>query len=41
MLQRGEEGEGEEGGSGSISSPRSIFIDVNSINSPESVFIDV
>jgi hypothetical protein len=33
MLQRGE--------SGSISSPRSVLIDVDSVNSPESVLIDV
>jgi hypothetical protein len=41
MLQReGGEEEGE-GGSGSISSPRSVLIDVGSISPPESVFIDV
>jgi hypothetical protein len=40
MLQRegGEEGEEEEGGSGSISSSRSVFINVDSVSSPESVF---
>jgi hypothetical protein len=35
MLQRG------GGGSGFISSPRSILIDVGSVNSSESVLIDV
>jgi hypothetical protein len=40
MLQREEE-EGEEKGSGFISSPRSIFIDVDSVSSSKSVFIDV
>jgi hypothetical protein len=35
MLQRG------GGGSGSISSPRSILIDVGSVSSPESVLTDV
>jgi hypothetical protein len=35
MLQR------EEGGSGSISSSRSILIDFGSVNSPKSVFINV
>jgi hypothetical protein len=39
MLQRGGEGEGED--SGFISSPRSIFIDVDSVSSLKSVFIDV
>jgi hypothetical protein len=34
MLQRG-------GDNGSISSSRSVLIDVGSVNSPESVFIDV
>jgi hypothetical protein len=41
MLQREEGERGEEGGSGFISSPRSILIDVNFISSPESVFINV
>jgi hypothetical protein len=40
MLQREGE-EKEEGGSGSISSPRSILIDVGSVSSPKSVLIDV
>jgi hypothetical protein len=40
MFQRGEGGEGEEG-SGSMSSSRNIFINVDSVNSSESVFIDV
>jgi hypothetical protein len=34
MLQR-------EGGSGFISSSRSVLIDVSSVNSPKSVLIDV
>jgi hypothetical protein len=43
MLQRGGEGgEGEkEGGSGSMSSPRNILIDVGSVSSPKSVLINV
>jgi hypothetical protein len=41
MLQRGEGGGGEEGGYGSISSSRSVFIDVGSVSSPKSIFIDV
>jgi hypothetical protein len=41
MLQRKEEKGEEEEGNGSISSPRNIFINVNSINSSKSVFIDV
>jgi hypothetical protein len=36
MFQRGGEGE-KGGGSGFISSSRSVFIDVGSISSPESV----
>jgi hypothetical protein len=39
MLQR--EGGEEEGGSDSISSPRSVLIDVDSVSSPKSVLIDV
>jgi hypothetical protein len=39
MLQR-EEGEEEED-SGSMSSPRSILIDLGSVSSPKSVFTDV
>jgi hypothetical protein len=37
MLQREERGGEEEGGSGSISSSRSVLIDVGSVSSPESV----
>jgi hypothetical protein len=38
MLQREGEEKGEEGGgSGSISSSRSVFINVGSVSSPESV----
>jgi hypothetical protein len=40
MLQREEGGEGEEG-SGSMSSQRSILIDVDSVSSLKSVLIDV
>jgi hypothetical protein len=41
MLQRGGEGEGGGRGSGSMSSPRSILIDVDSVSSLKSVFTDV
>jgi hypothetical protein len=42
MLQReGEGGEEGGGGSGFMSSPRSVLIDVSSISSLESVFTDV
>jgi hypothetical protein len=49
MLQREKEERGEEeereekggGGSGFISSPKSIFINVNSVSSLKSVLIDV